>query len=355
MRMFRNPVRLNEIKKAESLLLEIKAILQSKGLGNAVFNKHGDSELIEFDILNGLSVHNHGRTQSGIRCIACPVHPHLQYEFIIEDLEGRIHRPIGSTCILKRALGEYEAEQLGKRMRQAARSYFNAKRQLAPPAPRTTEQRISDSHASQQRRLLKESGNARAYLTTLGFDWLIMAEITGDSHVIVTKEDRRVVRGILQNNQILSIQDLSRFNQLHQDREAAIREGRTVATDAEALRISIAATPDRIPARLGYTPPKPQPKKALNNELKARPRQITEAEGVALAVKILRRQLRESGYEAALAYLNDQEDVCEWTAQQLQSVVTKCRRYEVKRLPENELKLVAEKIRKAMSAEGTVL
>ena len=63
---------------------------------------------VSFNVETGLWVIDHGRQTGEVRCLACRHHTSLRYEFLVEDLDGIFHGPLGSTCLFRRALGSEE-------------------------------------------------------------------------------------------------------------------------------------------------------------------------------------------------------------------------------------------------------
>lgn len=250
-----NPVRIHEIEGGQKLLREIQERLRERGQNAARFNQHGREDLIDFDIMTGLSVYDHGARQADIQCIACPNHPALQYEFIIEDLAGGEHRPIGSTCILKRSLSEAEAERYGVRLNKLASRYFR-------PAQKHKKQAHNQEHA----RLRREQGTGRNYLNALGLGWLPQAEVVPNPWVVLTPEDKAVVRAVTDTKRHLTVEEFARFQEL--DRERAEREARGVTLADERAQRPQAPAPRRIPVATPIVKVKPKTKKPNFDRLK---------------------------------------------------------------------------------------
>lgn len=235
----KNPIRLSELPQARKILDEIQRELMKSGESIAQFSKHGDSELIRFDVLIGLSVFDHGKTNQNIHCIACPTHPALQYEFIIEDVDGQLHNPIGSTCILKRSLGEVAAEIYGSRLREEARKYFQKGKKINRGFIPLS------AHDREHRNLFRSARNIRAYFIDLELDWLVLACLQGDRWVEISAEDRQLIRGILEHPRPLSEEEFKRFQDLTIRRKSQIFVGRPRITDP----VSIPELPSLPPKR----------------------------------------------------------------------------------------------------------
>lgn len=245
----RNPFGIHETEEGKRLLGEIREKLRQQGLGIAQFHQHGNDELIQFDIMQGLWVYNHGERQTDIQCIACPNHPALQYEFIIHDLQGAEHRPIGSTCILKRSLGEAEAERYGKRLQSIARQYFKTPRKVKKQEVRRSQ------HQQEHAKLLHESGNVRAYLKALGLDWLSLAAIQSDEWVVFTAADRATVNAVIEAKRPFTEEEYLHFQELHRQRLQQQSTGFTLADERSQQPLPKQPVRSLLPAK------RPHPKK----------------------------------------------------------------------------------------------
>lgn len=249
----KNPVALHEIAEARKLLAEVQAKLRQQGITVATFNQDGREALIEFDIMAGLSVYNHGQRRHDVQCIACPSHPALQYEFIIEDLHGEEHRPIGSTCIFKRSLGVEEAGRIGNLLVSKAKAYFKVPRKAKKAAARTT------PHMLEHRRIRHEAGSVRAYLDAVGLDWLALASIQGDPWIALTLDDRQTVSSVLDTGRPLSESEFEHFQSLNQERAARQQGGVTLAEErARNQPPVLERRPPVSRALTGLSSPKPK-------------------------------------------------------------------------------------------------
>lgn len=243
----RAPFAIHETEEGERLLDEIRNKLRSKGLEVASFNQHGREEPIEFDIMTGLWVYNHGKRQSDIHCIACPNHPELQYEFIIHDLENKEHRPIGSTCILKRSLGEADAARYGERLKRIARTRLSKFDRI-----KKSEARFQPSaHEQEHARLLKESGNVRNYLKTLGLEWVLIASIARDEWVALEPLDSWTIQDVLSKERILREREFARLQQLDQQRGQRLKFGISLALEHRLRTPSKSYSQDHSPVANG--------------------------------------------------------------------------------------------------------
>lgn len=216
-------VRLHDIDKSHQILEEIRDRLYASGRTHALFEKHDSDRLIEFDIMSGLSVYDHGSPQKEVKCIACPIHPELQYEFIIEDLTGQLHGPIGSVCILKRSLGEVDAQRYGKRIQKVAKNFFQPKPIHVPLLRPELSQ-----HEKYHKELRESEGSARGYLKALNMEWLSLAQIAGDKYVILDTEERKVVSSILDSKRTFSEKEFKSFTELNNRRNHVIQSGETI-------------------------------------------------------------------------------------------------------------------------------
>lgn len=154
---------LADIPLTRPVILEVARRLQELQIAASVHFLRTD-HTVEFDIERGLWVIDHEMRQAEVRCLACRHHTALRYEFLVEDLEGVFHGPLGSTCLFRRALGSQEmAFRLGRSLESALK------------------RSLKEAHALAHHRLLREAGNFRAYLHRLDLGWVIEAALVGSS------------------------------------------------------------------------------------------------------------------------------------------------------------------------------
>lgn len=371
MRRFQNPVWLRDIGKARLLLEEVKSQLKTEGLDYVVFDKHGEDKPIVFDIIDGLSVYDHGQKNPDVRCIACPGHPQLQYEFRITDLEGTMHSPIGSICILKRSLGEDRAAEFGKRLQEAARAHFRPKLQRAKPSRPTAPGRPAGAspvespvylnpnswawkvreHETVQRQLRAAAGGGRQYLTDLGLGWLGPTPIQPDKYCRLEGYDREAVHRVIEQNGILSINDLARFRKLDAERNANIESGLTVKVQMQQARLAEAEAIRRVPPAPG--PNRPALTRKLG-EVKPRQKELTTSESVTIVCRVVKRQLREQQHLGSLQIFEQLDDQEAWISKYVGWAVTKARRFTVPYFATNELSVITEALRKMPDLDQVV-
>lgn len=153
---------LYEMPAARALLDEVAHKLEAQGQPLGRLRLHGDDQEYLFDIRRGVSYTDHLRVQRGVNCQVCPSHPQLRFEFVVTDVNGKEHGPIGSTCVFKSVLGVEEAQRVGQSLETQAR-------RAAEAARRSPEDRHREEHLG----LLEGAGNFREYLRGLGFSWVL--------------------------------------------------------------------------------------------------------------------------------------------------------------------------------------
>ncbi|WP_045234515.1 hypothetical protein, partial [Deinococcus pimensis] len=152
---------LTDIPAAHDVLVYAHRQLHRRGLAHAVLTLADDPAEYPFDLLTGLRVIDHGMRRPDRRCQACPHHPALRFEFLVTDLTGRTHGPVGSTCLFRHVLGD-DAETTGQELKThvgAATDHPDA----------TPEERHRHAHEAR----LEDEGHFRGYLKALGLGWIL--------------------------------------------------------------------------------------------------------------------------------------------------------------------------------------
>lgn len=201
---------------------------------------HRTERTVLFDVERGLWVIDHGERKPSVRCLACPNHTTLRYEFLVEDLEGVFHGPLGGTCLFRRALGSEEtAFRFGRSLEAALR------------------RSLKERHSLQHQRLLAEAGNVRAYLQRLELGWVIEAAVVG-SDLLPTRLRREVLH-FLDGTSFLpellykALQDASELRKARQ-RAAASRH-----TPGHEIALRVRVPSDLRPSKPSVRSPYPRP------------------------------------------------------------------------------------------------
>lgn len=151
---------LSHVPSVRPLLEQIQAQLLLQGKAYAEFQMSAGGSVHAFDVLSGIAVMDHQARQSGLNCTLCIRGHNLRYEFVITTLTGEQIRPVGSSCVFKRALGEQQALSVGHQLETGLRSYQD------------------DLFRQDQQQRLTAAKTWRDYLRELGFEAILLALAT---------------------------------------------------------------------------------------------------------------------------------------------------------------------------------
>lgn len=151
---------LSHVPSVRPLLEQIQAQLLLQGKGHAEFQMAAGDIVYAFDVLGGIAVMDHRTRQSSLNCVLCTRGHNLRYEFVITTLTGEQIRPVGSSCVFRRALGEQQALAVGRELESGLRRYQD------------------ELFRQDQQQRLTAAATWRDYLRELGFEAILLALAT---------------------------------------------------------------------------------------------------------------------------------------------------------------------------------